>query len=123
MVSIAQYGNAVILGRGANFILPPEAGLRVRVVAPFELRCQRLMQWKGYDEKKAGQEIAMKDKERQEFLHHHFRCKPEEPCAYDVVINTGHIGVEAATDFIVKLAEIKLSAPLTQSAPPLVSKQ
>jgi cytidylate kinase len=113
LVSIAQYGNAVILGRGANFILPPETGLRVRVVAPFELRCQRLMQWKGYDEKTARQEIANQDKTRREFLHHHFRCKLEEPCAYDVVINTGHLGIDTAADIVIKLAETKLATPAT----------
>jgi cytidylate kinase len=108
LVSIAQYGNAVILGRGANFILPPEAGLRVRVVAPFELRCQRLMQWKGYDEKNAGLQITTQDKERRDFLQYHFRCRPEDPCAYDVVINTGHVGLEAATDMLIQLAKAKL---------------
>lgn len=111
LVSIAQYGNAVILGRGANFILPPETGLRVRVVAPLELRCQRLMQWKGFDEKIARLEIANQDKMRREYLQHHFRCKPEEPCAYDVVINTGYIGIDVAADFIIKLAETKLATP------------
>lgn len=108
LLGIAQYGNAVILGRGANFILPPEAGLRVRVVAPLELRCQRLMQWEGYDEKNAKLQIATQDKERRDFLQYHFRCKPEEPCAYDVVINTGHIGIEAATDMLLQLAKAKL---------------
>jgi cytidylate kinase len=112
LVGIAQYGNAVILGRGANFILPPEAGLRVRVVAPAEVRQQRLMQAKGYGVKEAGQEIARGDKERNEFLSHHFRCKPNEPCAYDLVINTGQIGIEAATDFITHLAETKLKITL-----------
>jgi hypothetical protein len=67
------------------------------------------MQWKGYDEKIAKQEIANQDKSRREFLQHHFRCKPEEPCAYDFVINTSHIGIEAAADFIIKLAETKLA--------------
>lgn len=108
LVGIAQYGNAVILGRGANFILPPERGLRIRVVAPLEVRQQRLAQMQGYDEKQALHEIAQRDKQRNEFFSHHFRCKPNDPCAYDVVINTGQIGIEAATDFIVRMAENKL---------------
>jgi cytidylate kinase len=112
LVGIAQYGNAVILGRGANFILPPERGLRIRVVAPLEVRQQRLMQMQGYDEKQALHEIAQRDKERNEFFNHHFRCKPNEPCAYDMVINTGQIGIEAATDFIAHLAETKLHITL-----------
>jgi cytidylate kinase len=112
LVSIAQYGNAVILGRGANFILPPERGLRIRVVAPLEVRKQRLMQTQGYDEKQALHEIAQRDKERNEFFSHNFRCKPNDPCAYDMVINTGQIGIEAATDFITHVAETKLKITL-----------
>jgi cytidylate kinase len=120
LVGIAQYGNAVILGRGANFILPPENGLRIRVVAPLDSRKQRLMQMHGYDEKQALHEIAQRDKERNEFFSHHFRCKPNEPCAYDVVINTGQFSIEAATDLIIKLAETKLATSLAhreQAAP------
>jgi cytidylate kinase len=108
LLAIAQYGNAVIVGRGANFILPPETGLRVRVVAPPQLRLQRLMAEKGCDEKTAAKEIHERDKERLDFLHHHFHCKPDEACAYDVVINTGHIDVEMATDLVVQLAKAKL---------------
>jgi cytidylate kinase len=108
LVSIAQYGNAVILGRGANFILPPETGFRARVVAPLEVRRQRLIQEHGYDEKKAMHEINERDKERHDFLHHHFHCKLDDPCIYDVVINTGQIGSEAATEFIIQLAKAKL---------------
>jgi cytidylate kinase len=108
LVSIAHYGNAVILGRGANFILPPETGLRARVVAPLELRRQRLMQEYGYDEKKAMRVIVERDKERHDFLQRNFHCKPDDPCIYDVVINTGQISSEAATEFITQLAKAKL---------------
>ncbi len=114
LLGIARYGDAVILGRGANFILPPEGGLRVRVVAPMEARVRRLMQEKGYNEKTAAQEIAEQDKERRDFLQHHFRCKQDDPCAYDVVINTGYIDLETATDFVIKLAETKLKTSLVR---------
>ena len=111
LVSIAQCGNAVILGRGANFILPPEKGLRVRVVAPLEVRRQRLMQARGYDQKTAEQTIVEQDRARRDFLQHHFHCRLEEPFRYDVVINTGQIGLAAAANFIVDLAGIKLTIP------------
>ncbi len=115
LVSVAQYGNAVILGRGANFILPPESGLRVRVIAPLEVRRQRLMQARQYDEKIAAQEIASEDNKRRDFLQHHFHRKADDPCAYDAVINTGYLDLAAASDFIIKLAEAKLGRPLVRS--------
>jgi len=107
LVSMAQYGHAVILGRGANYILPPESGLRVRVVAPLEVRRLRLMHEQGYDAKKAAHEIGKHDEEHHDFLQHHFHCKSEE-MAYDVVINTAHIETAAAADWIVQLAFAKL---------------
>ena len=108
LLGIAQHGCAVIVGRGANMILPLEAGLRVRVVAPMEVRLRRLMQEIGCDEKSAAHETRQRDEEQRAFIQHHFRCKPDDPCAYDVVINTGLIDPGAATDFIIHLAEAKL---------------
>ena len=40
--TIADHGNAVIVGRGANFILPPEKRFSVRFVAPLEIRIQNV---------------------------------------------------------------------------------
>jgi cytidylate kinase len=110
VLGIARGGNAVIVGRGANFILPPEAGLRVGVVAPKEIRVQRLMRGRNITEKLATHEIEQADEERRNFLLRSFHSKVENPCAYDVVINTGHIDLEIATDLIIKLAESKLKS-------------
>ena len=118
LVSIGHYGNAVILGRGANFFLPPGAGLRVRLVAPLEVRRQYMMRTRGCGEKEANDEIALRDSERRKFLQHHFRCRLEDPCSYDVVINTGHVSLSAAADTIVRLAEEKLGRPLAAAARP-----
>jgi cytidylate kinase len=108
LLGIAHRGNAVIVGRGANFILPPEAGLRVRVVAPRDVRLRRILKAKGCDEKTAARELARLDEEQRSFLHHHFLSKPDDPCAYDVLINTGHIDLQAGADLIVQLANAKL---------------
>jgi cytidylate kinase len=116
LTAIAHFGNAVIVGRGANLILPPEAGLRVRVVAPLPIRLKRLMDERGCDETSAAQEISKQDAEQRAFLNHHFRCKPDEPSAYDVVINTGYLALEAAVDFIIQLAEAKLKTTLTHKS-------
>lgn len=108
LVSIAQYGNAIIVGRGANFLLPPDTGLRVRLVAPVAVRQQYVMQTRGTGPKEALDEIAELDAERQKFLQHHFRSKLDDPCGYDVVFNTGHLSLGAATESIIRLAEAKL---------------
>src|SRR5574340_693288 len=43
IATIGRHGNAVILGRGANFILPQEETLRVRLIAPLEARIAKVM--------------------------------------------------------------------------------
>lgn len=116
LVTIAQYGNAVILGRGANYILPPGKGLRVRVVAPMDLRSKRLMQLRNYDEKTALQVIAEQDRSRTEFIKHHFRMGDDGPVRYDVVINTGDMSLPAATECIIQLATVKLGIPIAGQA-------
>ena len=42
IATIGKHGNAVILGRGANFILPREEILRVRAIAPLAVRVKIL---------------------------------------------------------------------------------
>ncbi len=108
LLSLAHDGKAVILGRGANFILPPEAGVRVRVTAPLPLRCLRVMHELGCDEKKALQEINRRDKERRDFLQRQFHVQVDDACAYDVTINTAQIEMAAAADLLIRLVEAKL---------------
>nr|WP_054696524.1 cytidylate kinase-like family protein [Desulfosarcina cetonica] len=35
--TIGRHGGAIIVGRGANFILPPESRFRVRIIAPWSV--------------------------------------------------------------------------------------
>ncbi|MCG3157368.1 MAG: Cytidylate kinase [bacterium] len=108
VLGVAKFGRVIILGRGANFILPPEAGLRVRIVAPPEARCRRLMAELNCEEKKAWQIISEADKKRREFLQHHFHAHANDALAYDVTINTAHFEVETATEFLITLAGSRL---------------
>jgi cytidylate kinase len=110
LLSLAGDGRAVILGRGAHLILPAEAGLRVRVTAPLELRCRRVMQELNCGEKQTLQLINTQDKERKEFLQHHFHAGADEASAYDVVINTAYLDTESAVEVVMRLAEVKLTA-------------
>lgn len=113
LLGIAQYGEAVIVGRGAHLLLPAACGLRVRVVASWETRKKRVMQELGCDEKRAQQELASHDKEQQDFLEKHFRSQPNDPRAYDVVINTDKLEIAAAADLVARLAQAKLKITLT----------
>ena len=50
--TIGAFGNVIIVGRGANRILPREKTFKVRIIAPMELRIKYLMEDRGYTKPK-----------------------------------------------------------------------
>ena len=42
LLTLGQQGDVVIVGRGSEYILPAQFGVRVRLVAPFEVRAERI---------------------------------------------------------------------------------
>lgn len=99
--TIAAHGKAVILGRGAQFILPPEAGLRVRLVGPAEYRIQAAMKDYRIPRQEAEKLIENSDRAQARFYRSLFRKDVHDPLAYDLVLNTSTIGADAAVDAIV----------------------
>ncbi len=100
ITSIAEHGSAVIVGRGANFILDPAKGLRVRVVAPREIRLRRIMESEGLDEKEARKELRSADNRQIAFIRHYFHQDVDDVCHYDLVLNTAYLGLEAAAQTV-----------------------
>jgi cytidylate kinase len=101
LMTVALHGNAVILGRGANFILPPEAGLRVLVTAPPACRLANLGQARGLAPVEAARELRQLDLQRRDFLRTHFLAAGQELDHYDLVVSTAQMDVEAAATLIV----------------------
>lgn len=85
---LARNGNAIIVGRGANWFLDPRQGLRIRVVAPFEVRVGRA----GRDESR----VRSNDERQTEFVRRVFRQNIDDPLGYDLVLNTGVIDLASA---------------------------
>ncbi len=92
---------AVIVGRGAQHMLPRECGLAVRIIAPREQRIERTMREHGCDRARAAAQIDERDAERDEFVQRYFHHSTADPHLYDLVINTGSIEPKAAADLIV----------------------
>jgi hypothetical protein len=101
LMTVALHGNAVILGRGANFILPPEAGLRVLVTAPAIRRLANLAQARGLPPAEAAHELRQLDLQRRDFLRTHFLASGQELDHYDLIVNTEQMDAEAAATLIV----------------------
>jgi len=89
MVAIAQHGEAVILGRGGNIVLGGmRDGLRVRLIAPPAVRIDRLAEEMDIARPEAEKLVRQTDRERRTFVRQQFGRDIDDPCLYDLVINT-----------------------------------
>jgi cytidylate kinase len=100
VLALAARGEAVIVGRGAGFVLPTESTLHVRVVAPFESRVGYIAQALRLSHIEAASEVRHRDARRTEFLTRTLLREPPEATAYDLVVNSSRLGVEGAAQFI-----------------------
>ena len=99
--SIGGHGRAVIVGRGANFILPPERRFSVRVVAPLEIRVQNIVRAHGVSADTARRRIIARESRRSAFIRRSFNANVSNPHNYDLVINTGKMSVECAEEAVI----------------------
>jgi cytidylate kinase len=106
LATIGARGNAVIMGRGANFLFP--GALKVRIVSAMEDRIQSMMKYEHISAKEAKKQIDASDAERNKFAMELFQHDPRKAHHYDLVIRTGKdIDMEDAADIIVALAKKK----------------
>ena len=102
MLLLACYqGQVVVVGRGAQFVLPRERGLAVRVVASAADRLHRVCQRGDLSEHDARQEIDEIDEGRAAFVRRYFSKDVSDPELYDLVVNSSSFGIENAAEAIV----------------------
>lgn len=102
ILTYAYKGRTVILGRGANFITPFGKGLHVNIIAPYEVRVQRAMDFEGHTRAVAKEIIAKVEKERTDFVKQYLKQDPTKAEAYDITINTNYYRVEEAADVVIE---------------------
>ena len=100
--TIAKHGNAIIVGRGANFVLPPENRFRVRIIAPLEKRINCVAETFGIAKKEAEKRVLRTEADRRAFVRKYFHSDIRDPANYDMVLNTGTLSVESAAEAICK---------------------
>jgi cytidylate kinase len=99
--TIGKHGQAVIVGRGANFILPPDEKFSVRVVAPLEVRIQNVTGWHNVSIEKAKQRVIQRESKRRAFIRQSFNADISDPNNYDLIINTNRMGIESAAEAVI----------------------
>ncbi len=70
--TIGKHGNAIIVGRGANFVLPPENRFRVRIIAPLEKRVNCVAEAHGITKKEAEKRVLRTESDRRAFVRKYF---------------------------------------------------
>jgi hypothetical protein len=101
VATLGERGMAVLLGRGAVAILPASRTLRVLVVAPAEVRAERLAAAQGLAREVAAARLAEQDAARARFLRTHFDFAHEDPTRYDLALNTEALSIDAAAALVV----------------------
>lgn len=94
--TIGKHGRAVIVGRGANFILPSEKTLKVRVIAPLEIRIKNVAKQFGVSLEEARKRIIRTESDRRAFVRKYFHSDISSHYNYDLIINTGSFTLEDA---------------------------
>jgi cytidylate kinase len=97
-----KHGNIVIVGRGGQAILKemPDV-LHVRIQAPYSARIERLCDRENYSLGGAKDIAIKRDRAAADYLKRFYDIDWADPMLYDLVINTGKLGIEAAAHLIV----------------------
>ena len=98
--AIAAHGNAVILGRGGNFLLPPGKRIGLCFVAPLETRVKNVIEKLGLSEKQAQEHIAKTEREHELFVREHFLTDIKDATHYHITINTDVVKPETIVEIV-----------------------
>lgn len=117
LLTLGQQGDIVIVGRGAEYILPHQFALRTRMVAPFDVRVERIAKAEGLVPDAAHAVVGKVDQERTDFIRSHFQQDAQDPLNYDLVVNTGALSVEGTAEIVMTSLKQKLGiVPASASA-------
>jgi len=109
VTTINQRGHAVILGRGANFILPN--ALNVRIICGMKQRIEWEMKFEKISRATAIKRIRKSDKEREAFIKTLYDHSDKKAHHYDLVIKTGpDLSIYDAVDLIILAAKKRFAS-------------
>jgi hypothetical protein len=116
ILSVAERGRAVFVGRGAQYLLPRPQLLSVRLVASPTYRLQQFIEKTGLNEIAARRSMAEMDAGRREFVEQFFHRDITDPHNYDLVVNVERSGRDGAVAEILTALEHRAARP-TSPAP------
>jgi cytidylate kinase len=99
--AIGEHGRAIIVGRGANFVVPPQNRLRLRIVAPQNVRIANVARAFDVTAEDARRRIIRTESDRRAFIRKYFNADITDPNNYDIVINTGALEIDKAAEAVI----------------------
>ncbi|MDR1949048.1 MAG: cytidylate kinase-like family protein [Spirochaetaceae bacterium] len=101
MLSETEKGSCVFIGRGASAVFKSIPGvLSVFLVAPFDIRCERVKSYFHCDDRRARQIIERSDHDREGYHHYFFDIKWKDPANYHLTVNTGYLHPATCAELI-----------------------
>ena len=91
---IASHGNAIIVGRGANFLIPPRERLSIRVIAPLDVRIANVAKEFNVSREDARRRVINRENRRAAFIRQSFNAEVADPHNYNLVINTDGMDID-----------------------------
>ena len=105
---LAEEGSCVIVGRCADYVLRenPDA-VSIFVKADMPSKIARAVKYYGVEEDKAEDRIRKADKQRASYYNYYATATWGDVENYDLVVDTGVLGVEGAVELIAKFLELR----------------
>jgi cytidylate kinase len=124
LYEFAEQDNVILMGRGGQWLLRgvPHV-IRVRIIAPFEIRVKRLAKklagqmGEQTNQKRVADMIRRDDSEKLGRMRYLYEVDIRDPAYYDIVISTDKLPSEAAVEVIASAAlrpELATAAPGAQ---------
>jgi len=109
---LATRGEAILIGRGANFVTRGEKlGLHVRISASPDVRIQRLSARWRIPPEEACWRMKELDAQRRGFIRHHFRENIDDPRFYDLIYSTDNLTAEQVIDSLIGVVRASSRKP------------
>ena len=107
ILELYKQGDVIILGRGGQYILQNQPHvLHVLLVADRRHREEFLMKKYKVTERVAAQAITREDRQRTSFLNCFSQEDHDAPLLYDLVANTGRLGMDKTEELLIRLMSL-----------------
>lgn len=112
VLTLGHQGDVVIVGRGAQYVLPGGCAVRVRIVEPLQTRLLRVATVRNLPLDEARHFVLKREADRAEFIRRVFQQDTTSPLNYDLTLNTNELGLEAAVETVLAALHKKLGVHL-----------